>query len=833
MKSTDSKQRGSSSEGDSDEQPEEEGGSSSDDELKEQAPKSLKDTNNDIGRPPLSGRKSRKSGRRTNQSTTDVVTFCTAECKYEVVKDAAKTLGWKLMKGNKKEPGRRKSVDEDSSEIPKNCNIYWVDIANIHERMGSLASWQRINHFPGMTNIARKNRMAQHLDRARRKFLSDYSFYPRTWVLPSEFADFRTQFDSSGRSNKIFILKPDGGCQGKGIMLTQSVEDVDQSVAQVAQLYMKRPLLIDGYKFDLRLYVLVSSVKPLRIYLCHDGLVRLCTEPYVAPTSDNIDDRCMHLTNYAVNKNSENFEANSGASEDEGKGSKRSLRWFMSWVKETVGDKKAQQIWERMGYVSVKTILCILPLLQKEYAALFETPDAIDCGVEGSRCFEILGMDVMIDNHYKVWLVEVNHLPSFQTDSPLDWRVKSKVVNQSLSIVRVKGSDRSMWESHQKERADRRVQNQQMRRVRNIDPSIAIKEKILAIYQTHAPDKIEKIQQLFEKYKGKEDKLLHSVEKKYTGLGSTPDPSKESNNEIEEPLSKPSTPSRSSEHSKTVPSDEIQNKSPSSMRCSKKKSINLERRISFKDVMDGSESDSDGGELFRTVSGSETPARLDCEEQTPESNDEYFISPEEDQELAFEEERLKDFDRIFPPSKEARKNAEAKMPDYQKLISWLLEQDMKRNKRMNCPIGQQARNALSYNEHGSLPEVDAKFKPEPSGGRDWGGLLNTNPNGFGWRAPTKELPQSEAPARVPGPKQAAAAERLSKGKTSQRRNQSAPSRSDGYQSESGVLSEKVIQAMEYGRLYRQKIAQRREQRSMAMVPLKINTLSLIGLPEDK
>lgn len=137
-------------------------------------------------------------------------------------------------------------------------------------------------------------------------------FLTLTACSPSsgELADFRAQFDNLGNSlgNKIYIIKPDTGCQGRGIFLTRTFDLVPHHENVVAQLYIKKPLLLDGYKFDLRIYCLVSSVKPLRMYLFHDGLVRLCTEEYVAPTRQNISNTCMHLTNYAVNKNNSNFQ---------------------------------------------------------------------------------------------------------------------------------------------------------------------------------------------------------------------------------------------------------------------------------------------------------------------------------------------------------------------------------------------------------------------------------------------------------------------------------------------------------------------------------------------
>lgn len=92
----------------------------------------------------------------------------------------------------------------------------------------------------------------------------------------------------------MFIAKPDSSSQGRGIFLLKNpadpkVREVVNATTNdmIVQKYLSRPLLIDGYKFDFRIYVLVSSCNPLRAFIYKEGLARFATCPYEAPTSDN------------------------------------------------------------------------------------------------------------------------------------------------------------------------------------------------------------------------------------------------------------------------------------------------------------------------------------------------------------------------------------------------------------------------------------------------------------------------------------------------------------------------------------------------------------------
>lgn len=72
------------------------------------------------------------------------------------------------------------------------------------------------------------------------------------------------------------------------IALYHNAEKIPQTEHFVVQEYLERPFLIDGFKCDLRIYVLVSSCDPLKVFLFNDGLVRMGTEQYKDPSPQNL-----------------------------------------------------------------------------------------------------------------------------------------------------------------------------------------------------------------------------------------------------------------------------------------------------------------------------------------------------------------------------------------------------------------------------------------------------------------------------------------------------------------------------------------------------------------
>jgi tubulin polyglutamylase TTLL6/13 len=281
---------------------------------------------------------------------------------------------------------------------------------------------QKVNHFPGMFEISRKNCLAKNLNRFRESFPNDYDFYPSTWLIPQEILKLKSHFKGACPT---LIVKPEASSQGKGIFIVDRWEELQNLKNSIAQVYINNPLLIDGLKFDLRIYVLVAGCDPLRVFIHEEGLARFATEQYQEPDRLNKDNRFMHLTNYAINKNNTNFVQN----DDEGSSNshKRSLSSVLKDLE--MQGKDSAGLWDDICDLIIKTLLTAQPFLANTYKSA-QSHDYFN-----GMCFEVLGFDVLVDSDLRPWLLEVNFTPSFTTDSQLDHRVKHSVIHDTLKLI--------------------------------------------------------------------------------------------------------------------------------------------------------------------------------------------------------------------------------------------------------------------------------------------------------------------------------------------------------------------------------------------------------------
>lgn len=158
-----------------------------------------------------------------------------------------------------------------------------------------LTYFQRVNHYPGDFHIGRKDKLWMHLLEMSRRF-PEFDIMPYTYVLPKDHDQLASYLDVTG---KHVIVKPPASARGRGITIVNKIEEISVDEPLIVQHYIDSPLCINGSKFDLRIYVYVSSLNPLLIYVYNNGLVRFASVPY---DDNSYDNQYMHLTNFSINK---------------------------------------------------------------------------------------------------------------------------------------------------------------------------------------------------------------------------------------------------------------------------------------------------------------------------------------------------------------------------------------------------------------------------------------------------------------------------------------------------------------------------------------------------
>lgn len=286
--------------------------------------------------------------------------------------------------------------------------------------MRNIQPWQRLNQFPRSTELTRKDKLYDNIGRSAAIFGDAFSFIPEFFVTPRDSSLLETAMEQS-MSDYSFIVKPVSSSRGQGIFFASTVQEIPQTDNLLVSRYLENPLLVNGHKFDLRIYVAVTSFYPLIVYVYSEGLTRVASEKYCSELDSK--DAFIHLTNYSINKNNSNFVRNeSMASEDLGH------KWTLGALLRHLEKKEidAKMLMLRIEDVIVKTLLSVQTRITS--ACRTSTPHV------GTN-FELFGFDILVDAELKPWLLEVNLSPSLSCDAPLDSLVKTRLICDLFNLA--------------------------------------------------------------------------------------------------------------------------------------------------------------------------------------------------------------------------------------------------------------------------------------------------------------------------------------------------------------------------------------------------------------
>ncbi|XP_072786384.1 tubulin polyglutamylase TTLL5 isoform X6 [Taeniopygia guttata] len=299
-------------------------------------------------------------------------------------------------------------------------NLMWTGSHLKPCMLRSLTDVQKVNHFPRSYELTRKDRLYKNVCRMQVTHgFKTFHILPQTFILPTEYQDFCNTYS---KDRGPWIVKPVASSRGRGVYLINNPNQIVVEENILVSRYISNPLLIDDFKFDVRLYVLVTSYDPLVVYLYEEGLARFATVRY-DQASKNIKNQFMHLTNYSVNKKSGDY-VSCDDPEVEDYGNKWSMSAVLRYLKQEGRDTAA--LMANVEDLIIKT------LVSAELSIASACKSFLS---HRGSCFELYGFDVLIDDALKPWLLEVNLSPSLACDAPLDLKVKASMLSDMFTLV--------------------------------------------------------------------------------------------------------------------------------------------------------------------------------------------------------------------------------------------------------------------------------------------------------------------------------------------------------------------------------------------------------------
>lgn len=283
-----------------------------------------------------------------------------------------------------------------------------------------------VSHIPGNNALTVKSRLHATLAATRDRMVARdgpghpnverMNFFPRAYDMPRDY--HALQRTAHENPEKRWILKPKNAARGKGIRVVSDIATVPAGSSWMVQEYMDRPHTMNDRKYVLRLYVLITSIDPLRVYLYRQGFAKLASEPF---SLDDLDNPYIHLTNPDINATNAEAEAPVVFVD---------LDRYREWLREQGHDDQA--LFER-----IRDIVALTMISAREHMRT----RTLGSGADPRGCYEMIGLDCLVDADLRPWILECNLSPSMgicaapEDGGDIEADIKRQLVQDMVSAV--------------------------------------------------------------------------------------------------------------------------------------------------------------------------------------------------------------------------------------------------------------------------------------------------------------------------------------------------------------------------------------------------------------
>jgi len=299
-------------------------------------------------------------------------------------------------------------------------DLWWGSGEPANEAVLGRSAGTLVSQLRGSACLTRKDGLWRTVEGQRARLLARGvdvpPVVPETFLMPSERDAFlaAAQADPGAR----WIQKPRAGARGEGVSVLTDPEAAETGREWLVQRYVDPPHLLDGRKYTVRCYVVVTTLEPLRAVLFQDGLVKRATLLYEEASAT---DPLAHLTNPQIQRSNPDFSAGT----------------FTTGLADYSAALRADGVDPAPLFAAMADLLAFPVAAARETLSRMNWAD----GAVPGGLFQLLGCDVTVDADLRPWLLEVNLGPSLSVEAANpeagkeEWMVKARLVDGIIGLL--------------------------------------------------------------------------------------------------------------------------------------------------------------------------------------------------------------------------------------------------------------------------------------------------------------------------------------------------------------------------------------------------------------